>query len=90
LAKFLVISLLDKNMFGPQELAQNIQSMLNRNQVTIPDGHKTAFLVHGDTETKEVTAIIARRLGERWQVQGIFDWGVDSGVKTGFDLKWSN
>lgn len=76
-------------MFTPDELAQSIQKQLNQGHVTIPDGHKTALIVHGDSENKDVTAVVARKLGERWQIQGIFSWGVDHGVKSGFNLEWS-
>lgn len=76
-------------MFGPTELAAEVQRQLNGGHIVIPDGHKTALVVHGDTETREVTATIARKLGDRWQVEGIFNWGVDHGVATGFNVEWS-
>lgn len=76
-------------MFTPDELAQDIQRQLNQGHISIPEGHSQALIIHGDTETKEVTATVARKLGEHWQVQGIFSWGVDRGVKSGFNLEWS-
>jgi hypothetical protein len=77
------------NMFGAIELAQTIQNSLNAGHIVIPDGHTTALVIHGDSETKEVTATVARKLGERWKIEGIFDWGIDKGIKAGFNVEWS-
>jgi hypothetical protein len=70
-------------MFGPDELKKSIEDTLN-STITIPDGHKGAFVTIADLSGVHVA--VAAKVGKGWIVEGEVAYlphagGLETGVK---------
>ena len=62
--------------FTNGELKKAIQDSLNDGSIQIPDGHKSAFLLHYDESG--VRGVLAYKPGDSWEVSGEVGWHPDS------------
>lgn len=72
-------------MFDTAEL----EKQLNAGKITIPDNHRVAFVTHANLNDKSVTAALAFKTGNNWQVGTVLDWSHDEGINAGFNVSWS-
>lgn len=74
--------------FDSSSIQKAVSNLLNTGAINIPNGHKVAFIVHGDSDGGVGGAFVAK-IGNDWRVQSIVDWSHETGLDAGVNLMWS-